>query len=31
LQAYVRLKAADDIRIKALRNGASIELEYRIR
>lgn len=31
LQAYVRLKTADEIRVKALRNGAPIELEYRIR
>lgn len=31
LQAYARLRAADNIHVKALRNGVPIELEYRIR
>jgi general secretion pathway protein C len=31
LQAYARLRLADNVRVKALRNGVPVELEYRIR
>jgi general secretion pathway protein C len=31
LQAYARLRLADNVRVKALRNGVPVELEYQIR
>jgi general secretion pathway protein C len=31
LQAYARLRLADNVRVKAMRNGVPVELEYRIR
>ena len=31
LQVYARLRLADNVRVKALRNGVPVELEYRIR